>query len=98
MRALMSYAWPGNVRELHAALEYSLVRSHGGAVEVAHLPEHVLNPKAARRAAARDCNVTPETVRSALAATDGSRSEAAERLGISRVTLWRKMKEWNIEG
>ena len=97
MRMLLRYDWPGNVRELHAALEYSLVRSRGEAIEPHHLPDQIGNPRAPKRSSVRECDLTPATVRAALEEHGGKKTEAAKSLGISRVTLWRKIKEWGIE-
>jgi len=91
---LKNHPWPGNVRELQAAMEYALIRSHGELIEPEHLPAHLLHPSPATPA--KECVLTPETVRLALERHDGNRTRAAASLGISRVTLWRKMKEWGI--
>jgi len=94
LSVLRNHAWPGNVRELQAAMEYALIRSHGGTIEPEHLPAHLLHPS--MNTPARDPILTPETIRLALERYDGNRTRAAENLGISRVTLWRKMKEWDL--
>jgi transcriptional regulator with PAS, ATPase and Fis domain len=90
-RALETYAWPGNVRELHNTLHYALLRAAGGPIAREHLPPHLApggTPRTARRA-----DPDREAIRAALAASRGNRAEAARRLGISRVTLWKRLKE-----
>ncbi len=91
---LRNHAWPGNVRELQAAMEYALIRSHGDIIEPEHLPAHLLH--APSGAPATECIVNEETIQMALDRFDGSRTRAAESLGISRVTLWRRMKEFGL--
>jgi two-component system response regulator AtoC len=98
MKALASYAWPGNVRELRAAIEHGVVMASGPKITLRDLP-------AAVRAAAAPGNVSRgplplnlgETelslIRRALAECRGNRTLAAEKLGISRRTLHRKLRE-----
>ena len=92
---LQHHRWPGNIRELQAAMEYALIRSHGDAIEPQHLPGHLLHAPAG--APATDCVVDEKCIQLALEEHHGNRTKAAESLGISRVTLWRKMKGYGIE-
>ncbi len=94
VRALEGYPWPGNVRELENALEYATLRSGGAPIAREHLPAHVAGFRAGRvvsRVAA-----DAEAIRSALSASRGNRAEAARRLGISRVTLWKRIKRFGL--
>ncbi|MDX1646191.1 MAG: sigma-54 dependent transcriptional regulator [Longimicrobiales bacterium] len=106
MRLLQAYPWPGNVRELFAALESARIRAGDRRIEAQHLPEEVREARE-RTAAGSDreryrSDKPPADERSAivdaLARTGGTRAEAARHLGMSRTTLWRKMKEYGIEG
>jgi len=93
MRVLMDYRWPGNVRELRNAIEFGVVRSRGTELRPMDLPPELTYP-GARVSTRRPYSVETETGRilDALRRTGGRRTEAARLLGISRATLYRRMK------
>jgi sigma-54 dependent transcriptional regulator, acetoin dehydrogenase operon transcriptional activator AcoR len=95
LEALRNHSWPGNVREMQAAMEYALIRSHGNAIEPAHLPPIVLEAKPEQPVSSE--RITAERITEALEIHGGSRTKAAESLGISRVTLWRRMKKFGLD-
>ncbi|MBM4149657.1 MAG: AAA family ATPase [Lentisphaerae bacterium] len=88
--ALRSYPWPGNVRELRNAVEYALITCRTQEVSPQDLPPEL----AAGRDGSRDSDHGSERNRIARAIEQagGSRDEAAALLGISRATLFRRMK------
>ena len=97
MRAMMDYPWPGNVRELRNALEGAFVTVRGDRLTLDDLPLEV------RRGATvqRDALTADETgerarIEEALKQAGGSRTRAAAALGVSRVTLWKKMRRLGI--
>jgi len=103
MELLMRHDFPGNVRELENAIEYSFVLCHNGFIDVKHLPEDiVLAGQPLRRPARVDSNSSPllqaeaDAIRASLRHHEGHLGEVAEELGISRPTLWRKMKKHSI--
>ena len=98
----MRHDFPGNVRELENIIEYGFVLCHGNMIDVRHLPDE-LQPRAQQLA--RSEHSTPrlkleqaeaDVIRSALTHTRGSIGKAAEELGVSRTTLWRKMKRFGV--
>ena len=95
---MMAYGWPGNVRELINVLEYAFVVCREDAISVQHLP--MLAGKELRAGHYRKRNVAENGERErlvrALEETGGIRQKAAERLGISRVTLWKLLKKHGI--
>ena len=104
MRLLQAYDWPGNVRQLFAVLESAHIRAGERRIEAQHLPEEVRGVEggADGRDGERYRREMPEedertAITAALAETGGVRSAAAKRLGISRTTLWRKMKEHGLD-
>ncbi|MCB2229000.1 MAG: sigma 54-interacting transcriptional regulator [Desulfarculaceae bacterium] len=105
MDLMMAYAWPGNVRELINALEYAVVLCPGGIILPEHLPETLhgeapaLDPaaKTAPSRAGGKEDEERERIIAALRQSEGRREEAASLLGISRVTLWKKMKALGIQ-
>lgn len=106
LEALQAYSWPGNVRELEHAIERAIVLCG----EDRRLKkEHLLNPLgragteaplAGRLATLREAVAQTEAhhIRQILEYTHGHRLEAARILGITRKTLWEKMREYGIEG
>jgi two-component system response regulator HydG len=99
---LFHYDWPGNVRELINVIEYSFVLCHEGEIMPHHLPAKVTGKQPSvtpRRQAVKKQSDDAERKRilDALAATGGNQSKAAEILGISRVTLWKRLKAFDIQ-
>jgi DNA-binding NtrC family response regulator len=98
MKCLSAYDWPGNVRELRAAVEHGVVMAGGPKITLRDLPAAV---RAAAEAGAGPRAPLPldlgETelslIRRALAESRGNRTAAAAKLGISRRTLHRKLRE-----
>ena len=94
---LTSYTWPGNVRELRNAIEYALVLCPGGEIGAHHLPHKI--------APASDCPPTAEPLEARerdelvriLRQVGGNQSAAARQLGVSRVTVWKRMKKHHID-
>jgi PAS domain S-box-containing protein len=102
MEILMRHDFPGNVRELENTIEYAFVLCHGGTIDVRHLPEEM---QARVEQPAGTVHPTPrlaleqaeaDVIRAALMHTRGSIGKAAEELGVSRTTLWRKMKRFAV--
>jgi two-component system response regulator HydG len=106
MDLLMAYHWPGNVRELLNAIEYAVVLCPGGEIEVGHLPPRLAEPGAnclpampggqGRSLAGHEERQRQELLE-ALRACGGNQSEAARRLGVSRVTVWNRCKRLKVD-
>jgi len=105
MAALMAYPFPGNVRELENAIEHAFVVCVGEVIQLEDLPEHIVSAvmqDASRQSAHKQASNQPlksaeaEVIRNVLALQHGNRSRAAAELGISRTTLWRKMKKYGM--
>jgi transcriptional regulator with PAS, ATPase and Fis domain len=98
MTALINYEWPGNVRELEHAVERAVILAHGSSVTVRELPPEVSHRK--KSAPIGDpLNLRSqerELIRRALERYDGNRRRTADALNISTVTLWRKMKAYDL--
>jgi two-component system, NtrC family, response regulator HydG len=103
MDALYMYGWPGNVRELENAIEHAFVHSHGVVIQLQDLPRHVVpNPQDRPSPTERVRDGAVESFERKLILrhlqdAGWRRRLAARRLGISPVTLWRKMKKYGIE-
>ncbi len=112
LRSLLRYPWPGNVRELENALEYAVAVCRGQTVHLDDLPAELQGeapaPRVETGAAAGEVpeetggppSATPdrEGLLEALEAHRWRRAETAAALGISRTTLWRKMREHGLIG
>lgn len=104
MRLLRAYDWPGNVRELFAAVESAAVRAERGRIEAQHRPASVRGGAKTEAAEVDDRyrqkwseEEARRKIETALREADGLRSRVARRLGMSRTTLWRKMKKYGID-
>jgi DNA-binding NtrC family response regulator len=92
LKEMERYAWPGNVRELKNVLESSFVSGPGRRITVHELPEWFRKRLAVPAPAATE----EERVLAALRAANWNKTKAAEQLQWSRVTLYRKMAQYQI--
>ncbi|MBI4525326.1 MAG: sigma-54-dependent Fis family transcriptional regulator [Deltaproteobacteria bacterium] len=98
LNLMMSYDWPGNVRELKNTVERAVIFANPGElIRTGHFPPHLREEMAQRPAAPAKVFRTLEEVeldyiREVLLACDGNRIKAAEILGISPSTIWRKLQ------
>lgn len=101
LRRMLEYPWPGNVRELQNVVEQAVVLASGPLVEAESLPIQQSSPADQPAQLMIPGATLAELERFAiiktLEAVDGSRSKAAEMLGISRRTLQYRLQEWGIE-
>jgi two-component system response regulator AtoC len=96
LRRLASYPFPGNVRELENVLERTLIFSEHevlGETDLA-LPGQAETPAPAAKGTLRD--LERDAVRDALLRWEGNQTRAAEELGITRRTLFTKIKEFGL--
>lgn len=107
MEAMMQYSWPGNIRELRTAIEHAVVLTRTEAVTWRDLPPSVrsgvspdvgelpvsINP--AEELSVKEAE--KQLIMRALRETDGNRSAAAKKLGMSRRTLHRKLHTYHLE-
>ncbi len=103
MEALMSFSWPGNVRELRTAMEHAVVLARGERITVRDLPASVRHGGGAetRMLPGKDLTVKDaerQLIIRALKETDGNRTHAAKKIGMSRRTFHRKLHEYHLEG
>jgi two-component system response regulator HydG len=97
-RMFLDYPWRGNVRELENLLEHSFVRCRQNVITAESLPPDFLQYFESRALSA-DLNPEDEAVaiRKALEQAGGSKAGAARLLGMSRRTIYRKLKRLGIE-
>lgn len=88
---LRQYRWPGNLRELRNLMERMAALHKKQVIDKAGVAAYL----AEEQAELLPCEIAPdiEDILHALAASKGNQSKAAELLGISRSTLWRRLKK-----
>jgi two-component system response regulator HydG len=104
LNLFMSYAWPGNIRELKGALQYAFVVCEGRTIQVDHIPPKLTSapPEARPRSASEPISATAQdlspkqTLIQALRQCGGNQSQAAKLLGVTRVTVYNRMKKYGI--
>jgi PAS domain S-box-containing protein len=101
MRFFQKYHFPGNVRELERALEHAFVFVKGPVIFMSNLPsreEFSFSETLPHATSLPNINTkSKEALRWALSQSGGKKKPAAELLNISRTSLWRLMKEFNLE-
>ena len=98
---MVRYDWPGNVRELENAIERAVVLAQHDTISLDDLPfsTQFQEPDILRLASRGRWDLRKlekEYILNMLAECSGNHSQAAERLGIARNTLWRKLKEYGV--
>lgn len=98
---LLSYPYPGNVRELENMIEHGFVTSPGPTLLIENLPKPVIPPTKEVHLPSIQGGVLASQERALVIKTleemNWNQVKAAERLGISRSTLWRRLKELGIK-
>jgi transcriptional regulator of acetoin/glycerol metabolism len=94
LNALLRHPWPGNVGELEQALVSALRRHPSGPVRAEDLPPSV--HCTARKVLSGLEAVERDMITTALLDAGGDKARAAERLGISRATIYRKIRTYGI--
>jgi len=98
LNVMMEYEYPGNVRELENIIEYSFIRCSERVIKVDHLPKTLTDPvKEALDSQSPLTTLERELILSTLSKHDWKLHEVARNLGMSRTTLWRKIKRYNIQ-
>lgn len=104
MSALIEYDWPGNVRELSNAIEQAINLSHG-TITVSHLTDNIVAEQASRNSEGDSTvlrshadEAEKEAILRALEVYDWNKIKVSDALGISRSSLYNKLKKYKIEG
>lgn len=95
MKIFMKYPWPGNIRELKHSIEHASILCQGQFITVDDLPPE-LKGEAGRKSAEKREIDEAAFIEQALRKTGGNKAKAARLLGISRQTIYRKIKALDI--
>jgi two-component system, NtrC family, response regulator AtoC len=103
LQLLLNHSWPGNVRELRTAIEHAVVLCRGERISARDLPPSVRSGRAAEAQLFQRNDLTvkeaeKQLIVRALKETNGNRTRAAKKIGMSRRTFHRKLHEFHLEG
>jgi two-component system response regulator HydG len=105
MAALEAFSWPGNLRQLENVLQHAVLVSSGPELLFEHLPAAIQEAAAPFHGLEENANeslhhqrdvIERNVIQRALVSNGYSRTRAADSLGISRVTLYKKMKKYGL--
>jgi two-component system, NtrC family, response regulator AtoC len=107
MKALLAYDWPGNVRELENCLERAVALGDQRLIDLGDLPSSIARAEAPEKAARFEMaasgdpttdleDIERATIQRVFVQVNGDKALAGKMLGISRATLYRKLKRYNI--
>ncbi|WP_456325876.1 sigma-54-dependent transcriptional regulator [Desulfonauticus submarinus] len=94
-----NYDFPGNIRELEYAIERAVILTEDKEIKTKHLPSRFKYPQQdiPKHSLKTLDEIEKEYILKVLKFTKGSKNEAAKILGISRTSLWRKLKLYNLD-
>jgi DNA-binding NtrC family response regulator len=109
LKAMLAHDWPGNVRELENCLERTFAFTSGPLIHTTDLPREVANLPMAETVNGNGNGITQrkiipmaelekQTILNAIAELNGDKLQAARLLGIGKTTLYRKLKDYAMEG
>jgi hypothetical protein len=96
LELLATHRWPGNLRELAGVVAETAARRSAGDLTVRDLPDAYQRPRPAGESAGQLARAEREAIEAALRACDGNKLRAARRLGISRSTLYARLRALHI--
>jgi PAS domain S-box-containing protein len=103
MSAIMDYDWPGNIRELENAIEHSYIRSKTSSIDLESLPASILSCAIQDKSMIHTKSLSVDRgeaeklfMEKLLRKHNGNKTKVAKELGLSRTTLWRKLKKHDL--
>ncbi|KUO66355.1 MAG: hypothetical protein APF84_18180 [Gracilibacter sp. BRH_c7a] len=96
LKFLLTYNYPGNVRELENAIEYAFIKGKGTFIMFEDLPPNMIWPDAANNHFTNLGDIEKYHIQKILNQTEGNKEDTARLLGITRKTLYNKIKKYNL--
>lgn len=99
IKLFLNYAWPGNVQELETTIEYAIAVAKGPVIQPEDLPAELAGQPAVQVTGDEDDVIAvneSQRLRAALESHRWRREDTARALGISRATLWRRMRAFGL--
>jgi transcriptional regulator with PAS, ATPase and Fis domain len=102
MDLFMAYQWPGNIRELKNAMDYAFVTADGPIIQLDHIPKRIdadaeRFTKPANEEHPDNTTDAKQQLINALIKANGNQTRAAKLLNVNRVTVWNRMKKYQID-
>jgi DNA-binding NtrC family response regulator len=100
LRRLNEHSWPGNVRELENVIERAVIMESKAELQAVHLPRgtaKILDDQDLASGLVRLEDMEKALIQRTLRGLQGQKARAAEALGISTTSLWRKIKRYELE-
>ncbi|HBN5776322.1 TPA: sigma-54-dependent Fis family transcriptional regulator, partial [Citrobacter freundii] len=101
---LVAYSWPGNDFELNSIIENIAISSDNGHIRLSNLPDYLFAERPGLETASSllpasltFTAIEKEAIIHAARVTSGRVQEMSQLLNIGRTTLWRKMKQYDID-
>jgi len=100
LAALCAYSWPGNIRDLENAVQSAMIVSKTGNIQPEHLPMRLNDLKSETKTKIekdKEVEMEKDSITKALEQCKFSKTDTAQLLGVSRKTLFNKMKKYGLE-
>ena len=104
----MDYFWPGNIRELANAIEHAFVLCSNRLIDLTDLPLEIRDPDMISGPVEKETinpmiknlqqphSLTQKKIIDLLRDNNWNKAEVARRVGLSRASIWKYMKKWDI--
>jgi len=108
LKAMIDYSWPGNIRELINAIEHAFVLCSGRQIYISDLPVEIIKPETEVintdsqkinhdiKKVRKSLSLNKEKLLKLLHDCDWNKAEVARRVGLSRASIWKYMRKWDI--
>lgn len=95
-KIFMNYTWPGNIRELEHTMEHAFILCHQNIITAEHLPLNFKDTAQSNKTPSEDTEEESQSIIQALEQALWNKAKAARLLGMSRRTLYRKIRDLKI--